>query len=591
MILQQLYADTDAIMTQTGMGTLPPSGYVQKFLHWVLELNSEGILLQCRSFIQENKKGTPRLLPDSKRTGGIKPLLLADTLAYALGCDHEDNRSLEKHAAFKALVSSCAKATQSPSVLAVEKFLSAWNPSAIPEDFPITEITGAHTMTFRVNFKFPIDEPEVRTFWGGGGEESDEKKSPTNEDMICLLSGRRGPVEDIMPVSVKGIPGGQPAGTHIVSANLNVFESYGLKRGQTSPISLEAGERFGKSLNALLASPRHKKTLGSCTYIFWCREGTPDIPAIEADVSTVNKLLEAIDNGLNWASEDIPGSSKFHLFGLSANAARAVVRSALELTIDELGTRQANWFRRLAIISSSGEMGQYFSLKILAVAAYREFKDIAPWVEDALVQAVFSPRHQLPESLLQALVLRCRLDTDNRVTHPRAALLKYILTQDDDMEKVKQMETEITENNEAIEMPPAYHCGRLFSELEEIQKSAIPGLNAGISEKFFGSASSNPASVFGILLSGAQNHLSKIRKEKEGAYIGAQKRLEAILAEVVEFPKTLSLRDQAMFSLGYYHHRAAKRKEISERSAAKKQNANLTPDLFESANTAEGANK
>ena len=118
--------------------------------------------------------------------------------------------------------------------------------------------------------------------------------------------------------------------------------------------------------------------------------------------------------------------------------------------------------------------------------------------------------------------------------------------------------------------PAAYHCGRLFAELEEIQKAAIPGINAGISDKFFGAASTAPASVFGQLLGGAQDHLGKLRRTREGAYYGAEKRLEEILAELTDFPKTLSLHDQALFSLGYYHHRAAKRKDIADRTAAKK---------------------
>ena len=97
-------------------------------------------------------------------------------------------------------------------------------------------------------------------------------------------------------------------------------------------------------------------------------------------------------------------------------------------------------------------------------------------------------------------------------------------------------------------MPAAYHCGRLFAELEDIQKAAIPGINAGISDKFFGAASSAPASVFGLLLAGARDHLGKLRRTREGAYFGAEKRLEEIMAEIEDFPMTLPLRDQALFS-------------------------------------------
>ena len=598
MILQQLYKDTNIIMKQTGLGELPPSGYVKDFVHFVIDINTNGQPSSIRS-VMDGKKGRPMIVPNTKRSSGIAPTVFVDFMPYVLGCDQEDNRSKEKHQAFKELADLCAKQTQHPFALAITNFLNDWNPDNPSLSLP-HDLNGGHRIAFYVDGKLATDDTAIQEFWAESKAEKSvarQTKSTKNSQdepmqMICLLSNKTGKVEDIMPVSVKGVPGGK-AEIHIVSANIDAAESYGLKKAQTSPISLEAGERFGKSLNALLASPDHKKTLGSCTYIFWCEGGVIPLFAFNLPPNTkdLRDFLDAPYKGLKWREDTIPTNSRFHLFGLSANAARAVVRSALDATLGEIGTRQVSWFTRLAIISPNGETGHYHDLKTLAVAAYREFKDITPGIEDALVQAVFGPRHQLPESLLQAVVLRCRLDTEKRVTHPRAALLKYLLTQEENINtesgriQINKMETEITDN-----MPPAYHCGRLFSELEEIQKSAIPGLNAGISEKFFGSASSNPASVFGILLSGAQNHLSKMRKEKKEAYINSQKRLEEILAEIEEFPKTLSLRDQALFSLGYYHHRAAKRKEISERSAAKKQNSNMTPDLFDSSAEAEGGN-
>ena len=44
----------------------------------------------------------------------------------------------------------------------------------------------------------------------------------------------------------------------------------------------------------------------------------------------------------------------------------------------------------------------------------------------------------------------------------------------------------------------------------------------------------------------------------------------------------VNTRRQALFSLGYYHHKAAKRKDIAERPAAKKQAGTLALDLSES---------
>ena len=127
---------------------------------------------------------------------------------------------------------------------------------------------------------------------------------------------------------------------------------------------------------------------------------------------------------------------------------------------------------------------------------------------------------------------------------------------------------------------PAYLCGRLLAVLESIQEKAVPGLKATIVDRFFGTASSAPALVFGRLLRGAQPHLGKLRKESMGTYFALSKRLEEVLSGLQGFPKTLSLEQQAVFSLGYYHQHAADRAAVIARKESKdqKQNQKLTEE-------------
>ena len=102
----------------------------------------------------------------------------------------------------------------------------------------------------------------------------------------------------------------------------------------------------------------------------------------------------------------------------------------------------------------------------------------------------------------------------------------------------------------------AYHCGRLLAELEALQRAAIPGVKATLVDRYYGSASSTPAAVFGTLLSHAQAHIGKLRKGSGGAGPAIQRRMEEIMANLNGFPNTLTLRQQAVFALGYYHQRA-----------------------------------
>jgi CRISPR-associated protein Csd1 len=604
MILQQLWADADAIMKQTGQGEALPSMYQPKLIRWEIRLHSDERITPTFFPLQGDGKkglrGLERIVPDCKRTAGVRPILLADKTPYTLGVQIADpkkdiapERTAAEHAAYRALIHECAEKTGNAGVGRIAKFLDSWKPESPSIGIP-SEMTRDDLFVFLVNGENPADDPKVQAFWASYGraeeampEGASAAVKPNLPKTQCLVSGAMGPIEEMMPVSVKGIPGGQAAGMQIVSANAAAFESYGLKRAQTSPISRDAGERFGKALNALIASERHHQRAADITYVFWSRAGVVPMPAFSPpeDTGELRRLVRAPYTGEYF--KGLPNAARFYMFGLSPNAARVVVRSMLDTTVGAVIEAQANWFDRLSIIGGDGQPGRALPLKTLTVAPYRDFKDIAPNVEDVLVRAALNG-DRLPDSLLQAVVLRCRLDTENRVTYPRAALLKYMLTQDKERpEDTDYMSQEITGE---IPMPPAYHCGRLFAELEDIQRTALPGINATISDRYFGAASSAPASVFGTLLSGARDHLGKLRKTQSGAYINAERRLEEILAEIQDFPHTLILKDQALFSLGYYHHKAAKRKDIAERSAAKKQAGKITQDTADTNAPTEGEN-
>lgn len=96
----------------------------------------------------------------------------------------------------------------------------------------------------------------------------------------------------------------------------------------------------------------------------------------------------------------------------------------------------------------------------------------------------------------------------------------------------------------------AYRMGRLFAVLEKAQKDAIPGANTTIKDRFYGSASATPSVVFPLLLRLAQHHIQKAE------YGGrTDKMIEEIMCGIKTFPAHLSLDDQGMFAIGYYHQR------------------------------------
>jgi CRISPR-associated protein Csd1 len=172
----------------------------------------------------------------------------------------------------------------------------------------------------------------------------------------------------------------------------------------------------------------------------------------------------------------------------------------------------------------------------------------APNVSRALVRTALT-RAPLPYDLLYQAVRRCR--AEQGVTRPRAALIKMVLLSQRQEFQEEDM-VELDESNR----DSAYVCGRLLAVLEQAQRAALPGVNETIVDRFYGTASSAPASVFGRLLRGVQPHLARLERDRRGAWVGIQKRLEEVQSHLSGFPKTLTLEQQGLFALGYYHERA-----------------------------------
>jgi len=110
----------------------------------------------------------------------------------------------------------------------------------------------------------------------------------------------------------------------------------------------------------------------------------------------------------------------------------------------------------------------------------------------------------------------------------------------------------------------------LLAILEEIQRQhAMPKkLNATLVDRFYGTASTAPQSVFGNLLAMATKaHMPKVRKERFRKYEELEEQLEDVNRKIMEdrgFKKIFTMREQAEFALGFYAQRAVFRKQRGE---------------------------
>jgi CRISPR-associated protein Csd1 len=109
---------------------------------------------------------------------------------------------------------------------------------------------------------------------------------------------------------------------------------------------------------------------------------------------------------------------------------------------------------------------------------------------------------------------------------------------------------------------PAYICGRLMAEFENLQREASGGeVNSSILDRYFALASTYPAVAFPKIEDLAQKHLRKLRRDKPNAHYAIGARLGELHGMLQPdasgaFPAKLGLEGQGLFALGYYHQKA-----------------------------------
>ena len=555
------------------MEVQPPPLYANTPVAWLIELRSDGRPLVPRPTnltdpsTPRRKRGLDMSAPEVQRSSGIKPLLLADNGEYTFGRARDPDkqeRVTQAHAAYRELLDRCAVETEEPAVLAVRRFYESGGADQLDLG---EEWDYGLKVTFEVNLEDgtrcrPIDLPAVQEFWVSVNTPDSDSSDQ------CLVCGDLKPVLDRLQSKIKGIRGGQSSGTLIISANSEAFESYGLKASRTAPTCRECGEAFTRAANDLLVGENSRLTVGDATFIFWTRERSLgfDFGSFmrEPDPAQVKALLDSVNRGRR---ADIDDETAFYAASLSASGGRAVVRDWIDTTVGSVADSVGRWFELQRIADPrdedpTGETPRPMSLFRLAVSTVRTANDLPVTTPRALFRSALqgSP---LPWEIAFQAVRRNR--AEQGVRRERAALTKLVLLSQEIQKPKEDYMVALDTDHPSC----AYHCGRLLAVIEDVQRAALPGVKATIVDRFYGAASSTPAVVFGALLRGVQPHLARLSRDNPGANVNLQRRLEEVCAQIGDWPTTLSLKDQALFSLGYYHQRADDRAAAVSRRAAR----------------------
>jgi CRISPR-associated protein Csd1 len=145
--------------------------------------------------------------------------------------------------------------------------------------------------------------------------------------------------------------------------------------------------------------------------------------------------------------------------------------------------------------------------------------------------------------------------------HQLAAIMKLILTHPKSEVRMNDDDQISLESRR-----PAFLSGCLLAVLEEAQLASMNWkINTTLIDQFYSTAATTPGSVLGMLISRVTaQHMPKLRKNMHGKYEKLEILLESIQSKIDNlggFPRTLTLKQQAEFSLGFYTQRAAFRRE------------------------------
>lgn len=558
MILQALNDYYQRLRNYPGMD-IPLPGFGKQKISFCLVIDTQGNLLQIKDLREmSGKKPIPvqLLVPqiDKKRTVDIEPNFAWDNTGYILGMDNKGKpkRSLECFKSFKELQHKVGDHIEDDGLKAFLKFIDTWNPEKAPELEKWEEMSGTN-LVFQLDGDrcYIHDRTLVKEAWSQFNATKDKDLMAT-----CLVSGKRAPIALLHP-PIKGVRGAQTSGAGIVSFNLDAFESYGKNQNYNAPTSEIVAFTYTTVLNHLLQfDSRQKVQIGDATTVFWTERDSPLEgfmgvilnPTDEAGDSLKLRLfLEAVRDGKMYADIGDP-NIKFYILGLSPNAARLSVRFWYVSTVGDIAEKIGQHFRDLAIVRQFDNNPEFPGIWHLLrqTAIQSKTENIAPLLAGAVMRSVFTGS-AYPQTLLSSVMGRIRADQD--INYLRAAIIKACMVRKFRINHIdKEVKMVLDKGSKNI----AYRLGRLFAVLEKAQKDAVPGANTTIKDRYYGSASATPRVVFPQLLRLAQHH---IQKSDYGRW--SDMLIEEIMCDLSDFPAHLSLDDQGMFAIGYYHQRQA----------------------------------
>lgn len=598
MILQALVRCYEALAER---GELEKPGWSPVKVSWGLELDADGQVKSLLLMGGTDAKGKqiPRImkLPDPvKRASGIATNFLCDNSSYILGIDAKGKpeRTRECFAACARKHQDVLKDVRHPTAKAILNFFERWKPenaACHPAIQPNLEalLKGGNivfvTHDAEGELQLAQDVPEIRRAWDEAYAKSDDAVMGR-----CLVTGEEGPIAILHP-SIKGVMGAQSSGASLVSFNAPAFESYGKEsardnqgQGRNAPVGKYAAFAYGAALNYMVGHADFHGRLGDTTLVYWAEGAEPAYGSAfmammgmggedknEITQKELSGVLTALCQGhtVKWANVPLNPENRFYILGLAPNASRLSVRFFLQDSFDAFVKHYQKHQERLNIVRPAFDERETLSMWALlreTVNPNSRDKSAQPQLVGEMLRAVLTGS-LYPSALYTQTEIRLRAEKE--INRGKAAIIKAYLLRNvvEQQRKNAHVYEEVlgVALNESKTTDLPYRLGRLFAVLEALQLEAFRDNNnrdskpnTTIKDQFFSSACATPVVAFPIIVDRAQKYLRKLKaKNKEGLARYYSDMMDDIIGNFEEkrYPAHLSLEDQGIFQIGYYHQR------------------------------------
>jgi len=580
-------------MIQEQVPDLEPEGFKRVAIPFTLVLKKDGSIAGIddnRTDAGKRKQIRPFIVPkvfDGSRTSDIESNLLWDKASYVFGVSPKEGKAKRLKNQREKFLSTISDyfpdENADDGVRAVVKFLKH-HADSIQEYKAWEEIQSKDP-----NLAFRLEGEQTLICNRDAVKEAiaNKNKTVTSEKGLCLVTGK---IDNLTRLEnpIKGLRGSGKAESHLVSFNESAYWSYGKERGANAPISKFASSAYVTAINFMQREgARQWIKVGDATTVFWAEKkheiedwftdifGEPAKGESEQDNEAIKALFKSPETGATPALDD---NTRFYVLGLSPNASRIAVRFWYAETVADVERNIRQYFDDTNITHADYEMPHCSLNGLLAATAVEtkdpkktnrvyfrgKYYDVTPNLAGDFMKAILTST-PYPRTLLSAVITRAKAEQSKKdpktgksiqnVSYPRAALIKAILYRE-----ARYRNSNIKEVGMSLDTSntnPGYLLGRLFAVLEKVQIESAGGegkINATIRDRFYGSTSSTPVTVFARLIRLKNHHLAKLDNYK--SYY--EKLIGGITDKLLPdnaFPSHLSLDDQVRFAVGYYHQR------------------------------------